>query len=254
MDEYASDLEAVIERAKRNQVRQMIVAGIDAQTSLQAIHLAELYEGISVAVGLHPNSRVANVEIELNAIHKLTIHPKVVAIGEIGLDYYRDDVSVGDQQYRLQTQLSFAAERQLPVIIHNRNAFHDIYPLVCEWVKQRQAGHPLPDARLGVFHSFSEDSFAAQKVVELGFFLGVSGVITFPNARKIVEVVRSVRLESLLIETDAPYLCPQPCRGKRNEPANLIYTLQKLAEVLEAAQEKVASATTQNAQILFGIG
>ncbi|GAB4473320.1 MAG: TatD family hydrolase [Anaerolineales bacterium] len=254
MADYASDIDAVIERAKGYHVHQMIVAGIDARTSQQAVQLADSHKEVYAAVGLHPNSSVNNIEEELKAIHQMLSHPKVVAVGEIGLDYYRDFVPISEQKDRLRRQLEMAEESGLPLILHNRNAIVDLFPIVSEWVQhQRSNNHPT-DFRYGVFHSFSETAEIAQQIVALGFLIGISGVITYPNAPKITDVVRAVSLEHLLIETDAPYLCPQPCRGKRNEPANLIYTLQKLSYVLEIAPEAVADATTQNAQLLFGIG
>ncbi len=254
LSEYDLDLEVVLERAATNQVRWMIVAAIDARTSCEAVRMAEQYEMLYAAVGIHPNSLVENIEDELSLIRSLVAHPKVVAIGEIGLDYYRTYVSPTDQKYRLSKQLEIASESKLPLILHNRDAIHDLYPLVCEWAKQVSR---FPEDRFtscGVFHSFSEDDKWARQVVEMGFYIGISGVVTFPKAYKIKDVVRSISLNRLLVETDAPYLCPQPCRGKRNEPANIVYTVQEIANLSNVSVETVADTTTKNAQTLFGIG
>jgi len=247
-------MEAVLQRAADNQVNTVIVVGIDALTSQQAVQMADKYESVFAAVGIHPNSEVIDIEGELKQIESWLDHPKVVAIGEIGLDYYWETVSPEEQKYRLSRQLRIASDLGLPIIVHNRNAMPDLYPLVAEWSKDRAGQSYASGKLLGVFHSFSEDHPWAEKLVDIGFLIGVSGVITFPNARKIKNVVRSISLTQLLLETDAPYLCPQPFRGKRNEPAYLVYVLREVASILSASEETVAETTTKNAQTLFGIG
>lgn len=253
LTEFAADLQVVITRARDHQVGSILVVGIDAETSRQAIQLSEDYEEVYAAVGIHPNSQVLDVDQELKTIASWVSHPKVVAIGEIGLDYYRQYVPIDEQMYRLQCQLNLALEENLPVIIHNRNAVEDLFPIVSKWVEKNQAKTRSNFLHCGVFHSFSEDEQWAQKIVALGFFIGISGVITFPNLRKIKDVVRTVPLSHLLIETDAPYLSPVPFRGKRNEPSYLLYTLQGISTVLGISAEVIANTTTQNAQTLFGI-
>lgn len=252
--EFAADLAAVLERAVHNQVQAMIVVGIDAETSRQAVQMAQQYESVYAAVGIHPNSQVKEIEVELSLIQSWLSHPKVVAVGEIGLDYYREFVSVSDQKYRLQRQLEYAAEAGLPVILHNRHAIDDLMSIVSEWAEAQSIKFQNDKYRLGVFHSFSEDDQVALQLIQMGFLIGVSGVVTFTNARKIKDVVRIIPLTHLLIETDAPYLSPHPFRGKRNEPAHLIYTLQEIAKLRELSAASVADATTKNAQTLFGIG
>lgn len=253
LPDFASDLQAVLSRAKEHQVGALIVAGIDAQTSEQAIQLAEKYAEVYAAIGIHPNSQVSDVDQELKEIESWVSHPKIVAIGEIGLDYYREVVPIAEQKYRLQCQLDLATRKKLPVIIHNRNAMEELFPLVSTWIEKERESAPMKLSAHGVFHSFSEDEQWAQKIINLGFFIGISGVITFPNGRKIKDVVKAVPLSCLLLETDAPYLSPVPYRGKRNEPAYLSYTLQELAKVLGVTPEVIAKATTRNAQTLFGI-
>ncbi|MCX8061604.1 MAG: TatD family hydrolase [Anaerolineales bacterium] len=253
LQDFSADLPAVLERAGNCQIVAMVVAGIDAKTSEQAVQLAEQYNEIYVAVGIHPNSQVVDIDQELSRIETLVTHPKVVAIGEIGLDYYRKFVPAAEQNYRLQCQLDLAMKVKLPVIIHNRNAIEDLVPLVSRWAEIGRMNSRSDLLPYGVFHSFSEDEQWAQKIHNMGFLIGVSGVITFPNARKIKEVVRSVPLSSLLLETDAPYLSPHPFRGKRNEPSYITYTLKEIASILGISHEVIAKTTTQNAQTLFGI-
>jgi TatD DNase family protein len=250
--EFATDLEVVLSRALENRVEAILVVGIDAKTSQQAIQMAERYDGIYAAIGIHPNSQVVDIDDELKKIKPWLFHPKVVAVGEIGLDYYREHVSASDQKYRLLRQLDFASEAGLPVIIHNRNAVEDLFPLMSKWVEEKQTNSQMAKSCYGVFHSFSEDEHWARHIVNLGFFIGISGVITFPNARKIKDVVRAIPVANFLVETDAPYLSPQPFRGKRNEPSYLRYTLQGMASLLQIAPEALANTTTFNAQTLFG--
>jgi len=253
LPEFNPDLEAVIERALDCGVDRMVVVGIDAKTSQQAIRLAEQYQGIYAAIGIHPNSPVIDINDEMNQIKVMLSHPKVVAVGEIGLDYYREYVAVPEQKARLLRQLDLAAQADLPVIIHNREAIEDLYPILSNWVKEKK-NPSQPDSKFaGVLHSFSEDVQWAQRMIDMGFLVGVSGVVTFPKARNIKEVVMTIPKTYLLIETDAPYLSPQNHRGKRNEPAFLAYTAQEIAKMQGCSLEVLADVTTHNAKILFGI-
>lgn len=253
LPEFEADLVTVVGRAIDNQVRGMMVVGIDAKTSRQAIHLAEEYKEIYAAVGIHPNSQVLDIEEELRQIQELLFHPKVLAVGEIGLDTYREYVSLADQKKRLQRQLELASEAELPVIIHNRNAIEELYPILTQWAEAQITIRPANSRRIGVLHSFSEDVRWAQRMIDLGFSIGISGVVTFPKAHKTKEVVITIPQQYLLLETDAPYLSPQPRRGKRNEPAYLIYTLQEMVNLTASSMESLANVTTLNAQNLFGI-
>jgi|YNPMSStandDraft_2_1061718.scaffolds.fasta_scaffold01270_5 TatD DNase family protein len=253
LPEFKADLAEVIGRAIDNQVTGMIVVGIDAETSRQTIHLAELYTEIYAAVGIHPNSQVLNIDEELRQIQELLFHPKVLAVGEIGLDTYRGYVSLAEQKTRLQRQLELASEAGLPVIIHNRNAIEEMYPILKKWAEAQTTVLQANKKRIGVLHSFSEDVGWAQRMIDLGFSIGISGVVTFPKAHKVKEVVMGVPPQFLLLETDAPYLSPQPQRGKRNEPAYLNYTLQEMVNLTGNSMESLANVTTFNAQNLFGI-
>jgi|DewCreStandDraft_5_1066085.scaffolds.fasta_scaffold37488_1 TatD DNase family protein len=253
LPEFETDLEDVIRRAIDHRVEGMIVVGIDAKTSRQAIRLAEDYPQLYAAVGVHPNSQIGDIEEELEQIKELLPHPKVVAVGEIGLDTYREYVSLADQKVRLQRQLELASEADLPVIIHNRNAMVELYSILTEFVEKKAVNPQVGRKPLGVLHSFSEDVEWAKRVIDLGFFIGVSGVVTFPNAQIIKEVVKAIPQQYLLLETDAPYLSPQPKRGKRNEPAYLVYTLQEMVNLTGSSVDFLANQVTSNAQNLFGI-
>lgn len=253
LPEFEVDLAKVIGHAIDNQVGRMIVVGIDARTSHQAIHLAEAYQEIYAAVGIHPNSQVLDIDEELRQIQELLFHPKVIAVGEIGLDIYREYVSLAEQKTRLQHQLELASEADLPVIIHNRNAIEELYPILAKWAEAQIAMPQSERKQIGVLHSFSEDVRWAQRMMDLGFSIGISGVVTFPKAHRVKEVVMAVPQQVLLLETDAPYLSPQPQRGKRNEPAYLIHTLQEMVNIMGSSMESLAHVTTSNAQNLFGI-
>lgn len=253
LPEFEADLATVVGRAIDSQVRGMIVVGIDAKTSREAIRLAEQYKEIYAAVGIHPNSQVLNIEEELRQIQELLFHPKVLAVGEIGLDTYREYVPLSEQKNRLQRQLELASEAKLPVIIHNRNAIEELYPILTKWTESQMTISPANSKRIGVLHSFSEDVRWALRMIDLGFSIGISGIVTFPKAHKVKEVVMAIPQQFLLLETDAPYLSPQPRRGKRNEPGYLVYTLQEMVNLMGSSIESLANMTTINAQNLFGI-
>ncbi len=181
----------------------------------------------------------------------LASHPKVVGIGEIGLDFYRQ-YSPHDVQKRVfQDQLELAAELNLPVVIHHRDAILDLLPILTAWVSELgRTGSILAD-RPGVLHSFSSDLESARQVASLGFYIGVTGPVTFRNAHALHEVVTEMPIESILVETDAPFLTPEPYRGKRNEPAHVRLVADKIAELKKISSEMAATITLNNAKILF---
>ncbi len=245
------EVDSVIRRAVDNGIEAFVVPGVDAETSLQALQLAEMYSMIYAAVGIHPNSNVQNLKLELEQVQNLLSHPKVVAIGEIGLDYYRNKENAKDQQQLLMLQLRMATEFRLPVILHNRNAIEDLFDCVLKW---QDSIRPSQDHKeLGVFHAFSEDVSWAKRIIQLGFSIGIGGTITYPNANKLQEVAKGIPIDRLVVETDAPFLPPQPYRGKRNEPSYLPIVLDKLSIVLNQDRKTLIEMTNQNSKILFGI-
>ena len=245
-DAFNADRDAVVERAVAAGVTRMITIGISRETSRRAVALAEQYEAVYAAVGIHPNESAEWDETVKAELRELAAHPKVVAIGEIGLDYYWDRVPRERQQAVFRAQLDLAAELGLPVVIHDREAHADALRVVQGWVAEA-----APGERRGVFHCFSGDEEMARQALDLGFFIGVDGPVTFKNARRLQALVAALPLERLLVETDAPFLTPHPHRGKRNEPAYVRLVVEKVAALHGVSPAEVARTTTQNAVRLF---
>lgn len=253
-DVFSQDIDQLIQRALDQGVEAIVVPGIDVETSLRALRLAEEIPQVYAAVGIHPNSTDELRDVALSQIEKLVHNPKVIAIGEIGLDYYRNPDTKERQKEYLKKQLDLARKHSLPVILHNRNAIADIINIVQPWVEEQSSGIEGENSRkFGVFHSFSEDKKWAERVIQLGFFIGISGVITYPKNDQLPDVVSNVPPSRVLVETDAPFLPPQPYRGKRNEPCFLPITIQKIASILNSNAAVIADITSHNAKYLFGI-
>jgi len=247
-EQYHADLDDVIRRAAEAGVTRIINPATDLQTGSDALALAATYPNVYVAVGIHPNSTANYTDDDLASIEAQTHNAKVLAIGEIGLDYYRDRSPKDQQRRAFEDQLALAARLGLPVIIHNREASDDVLAILSDWTPT------LPDSlrsRPGVLHSFSAPRAAAEKALELGFYLGFTGPITYKNADDLRSIAASVPLDRVLVETDGPFLTPTPHRGKRNEPAYVRLTATRLAEIRNAADEMIFQATTQNAERLF---
>ena len=241
--EYEDDLPEVIERALKAEVEGIIVVGTTIDDSQQAIALARQYPELYAAVGIHP-SDTDDVNDEL--IDMLTLfleQPSVVAIGEVGLDYYRSEVAREQQKRVMKRFIRFARELGKPIIIHQRSAEEDLYQIVRD-----EGGGEVS----GVMHCFSGDVKMAAQMLDLGFYISFAGNISFKNFKQ-QEVIREVPLEKLLLETDAPFLSPEPYRGKRNEPAYLRHTVEAAAKILGLSPKDVARETTGNAMRLFGI-
>ncbi|GAB4570410.1 MAG: TatD family hydrolase [Anaerolineae bacterium] len=251
-ERYDEDREAVLQRAWQAGVRAIVNPAIGIANSEAVCALAAQHERMFAAVGVHPND-TANVDpAELEALDTLATGQKVVAVGEIGLDYYWDRSPKQRQWDMFEAQLAFAARHRLPVIIHSREATADVIAVLREWVTGLPEGHPLRE-RPGVLHSFSGTPEDAQEVVALGFYVGITGPVTFKKADMLREVVRSVPEDRLLIETDGPFLTPHPYRGKRNEPAYVQYVADRIAGVRVTTFEAVAAQTSRNAVRLFGL-
>jgi TatD DNase family protein len=244
--QFDADREAVIGRSVESGVTRVVNPGVDVPSSRAAVALAQQHESIYAAVGIHPHDAKTLDADALEELKRLARSPKVVAIGEIGLDYYRD-LSPRDVQRRaFEIQLELAAKLGLPVIVHDRNAHDDVLIILRDW-------HSTLAARVGALHSFSGDVSLAERALAMGFFIGVSGPVTYKNADRLRQVVRAVPLERLLVETDAPYLTPQPRRGQRNEPGYVCLVAQAVADVRGLTLEQVAAQTTANACVLFGL-
>jgi TatD DNase family protein len=256
---YREDLPAVLSRARKAGVSQIMIPGLNVSSSRRAAALADQEPLLFSAAGVHPNSLEDWDPAAAAELREIARQPRVRAVGEIGLDYYRGGGTRRIQQRALWTQLELAAELDLPVILHVRNAgeadrscIMDLITIVEEWTEalspDRRSGQGVPP---GVVHSFSGNLAEAHRLLELGFYLGITGPVTYPNASGLREVVREIPLSRLLIETDGPYLTPQPRRGRRNEPAYVKWVAEKIAEVKVCSPEETASRTAENADRLF---
>ncbi len=251
LDQFSEDLEVVLERAAINGVEQILVPGIDLDTSRRAVEIAEKFYGVFAAIGVHPNSANSWNSGTIKEIISLSRHPKVVAIGEIGLDYYRLRTAPHAQKVVFQAQLDLASQVQLPVLIHNRQATRDLWPMLKNW-HERIRGHGEELAKHpGVLHAYEDSLEMAREALQCNFQFGVGGPITYPKAGARAEVIKNLMIESILIETDAPYLSPQACRGQRNEPANVKMIAEKIAEIVNLNYDEVVEITTKNANRLF---
>lgn len=251
-DRFSKDRSQVIQRAKEAGLVWILNPGIDLHTSQAAIELASAYPKlISASVGIHPNYGLSWTADIIPALNELAMLPGVVAIGEIGLDYYRQHTPKDQQRRMLEAQLSLADELCLPVILHNRDASHDLTSILKTWHQGLiHSRNPLSE-RPGVFHSFSADRLTANQAIEMNFYIGVSGPVTFTNASDHKAIIQELPLKSLLLETDAPFLTPHPHRGKRNEPSYIPLIAEEIAKLHKTNLANVAQVTYQNACRLF---
>lgn len=247
--QYDEDRDEVVARAVAEGVGQMITIGTTLETCRRAVALAEQYAAVWAAVGIHPNDATEWGAKAEAALRGWASHPKVVAIGEIGLDDYWKKVPMDVQQRAFDEQLALAADLRLPVIIHDRDAHESVLETLRRWVPTLDA-----DAPRGVLHFFSGDVAMAHEALALGFYLGTDGPVTYKSARAMQEVVAAIPLDRLLVETDAPFLAPHPHRGERNEPAFVRHVAAQVAHLHGVTPEEVAVQTTQNARHLFRLG
>jgi TatD DNase family protein len=250
-DEFDHDRVQVLERAWENGVKRILIPGIDIETSKTALKCSFGNPQVFAAVGVHPNNALSWTQNSLSEIRQLAGEEKVVAIGEIGLDYYRNYAPRELQRSVFIQQLELAADLGLPVIIHNREASEDVLGILQNWHKEFIKSQTTLADHPGELHSFSGTFEFAQKIASLNFKIGITGPVTYRNSQTLQGVVSSLPLESMLIETDAPYLSPHPFRGKRNEPANVRIVADKVAELQEISLDQVADSTTEEANKLF---
>jgi TatD DNase family protein len=243
-EEYKDDLDEVILRAQEAGVTNMVVVGFDRPTIEKAMELVDQYDFLFASVGWHPVDAIDMTEEDLVWIEKLAAHPKVVALGEMGLDYHWDKSPKDIQKEVLRKQIRLARKVKLPIIIHNREATADII----EILKEEKA-----DEIGGIMHCFSGSPEIARECIKMNFYISLGGPVTFKNAKKPKEVAAEIPLDKLLIETDCPYLTPHPYRGKRNEPGYVKLVAEQIAEIKGLTYEEVADATTKNAKNFFGI-
>ena len=244
-DRFDEDRDEVVARALEAGVSRIVVPALDLENCGAVLALAGHYPPVFAAVGVHPNSTASWQDDWIDALRVLASHEKVVAIGEIGLDYHWDKSPPDVQQRAFTQQLDLAAELDLPVIVHNREAGADVLRLI-ERSALSQRENP------GVLHSFSAGWQLAAKALDLGYFLGFTGPVTYKNADELREVVARAPADRILVETDAPFLAPQAHRGQRNEPAYVVDIAQKVAALRETSMRVIEAMTTENAACVFG--
>ncbi|MCZ0703617.1 TatD DNase family protein [Natronobacillus azotifigens] len=242
VEHFDQDREEVIERAKEAGVEKMVVVGFDHETIPKAIALAEEYSFLYAAVGWHPVDAIDFTEKELDWLEELVKHPKVVALGEMGLDYHWDKSPKEIQAEVFRQQIRLAKKVEIPIIIHNREATEDILTIL----KEEHA-----EAVGGIMHCYNDSVDYVQTCLDLNFYISLGGPVTFKNAKLPKEVAKVVPLDRLLIETDCPFLAPHPNRGKRNEPAYVSLVAEKIAELRGVPVEEIEQATTENGKRLF---
>ncbi len=241
---FDRDRNKIIQRMQKDGVSYALLPGSSFESSAEAVELANKYDMLYASVGVHPCNTKDLDEMTLQLLKALARKPKVVAIGEIGLDYYHDDSPIDIQKKWFIEQIRLAKDLKLPIIIHDREANDDVFSIL----KQEDT------FETGVLiHCYSGDASLARKYVRLGAYLSIAGPVTYKGARRLHEVVKSVSLENIMIETDAPSLTPHPLRGKRNEPAYVKYVAERIAELKETSFEEVSEKTMKNAKKFFRI-
>ncbi|MEH7031367.1 TatD family hydrolase [Priestia megaterium] len=243
-EQYEDDLQEVINRALEKGVQNMVVVGFDEPTIKKAIQIAETYDFIYASVGWHPVDAVDMTDEHLAWIEELAQHPKVVALGEMGLDYHWDKSPKEVQKDVFRRQIRLARKVNLPIIIHNRDATEDVVTILKEEHVEEVGG---------IMHCFTGSIEVAKQCMDMNMYISFGGPVTFKNAKKPKEVATELPLDKLLIETDCPYLTPHPFRGKRNEPGYISYVAEQIAELKGITYEELAAITTANAKKLFGI-
>ncbi len=243
-EDFLHDMDDVLQRAYDNDVKKIILPNIDSGSVKRLLDLADAYPHLCFPLmGLHPTSVAGDYREELEAVEYWLEKRKFYGIGEIGIDLYWERTYLNEQQDAFRHQVKLAKFYQLPIIIHVRESFDEVYAIV----KEEQDGNLK-----GIFHCFTGTGEEAEKIVDLGFLMGIGGVVTFKNS-DLAEVIKKFSLRNIVIETDAPYLTPVPKRGKRNESAYLVYVAQALAKVFDVSVNEVAEITSENARTLFGI-
>ena len=241
-EKFAEDRQAVIERVYQSGVTLAVNIGADMESSEASVALSVQYDFIYAAVGVHPHAVEAMTEADIEALRKLARCDKVVAIGEIGLDYYYDNSPRDLQKKWFRRQIELAQELGLPYVVHDRDAHADTLEII------RSTGYFR-----GVLHCYSGSSEMARELLDLGLYISFAGPVTFKNGKKAREAAAAVPLDRLLVETDSPYLSPEPLRGKRNDSANVILVANEIAAIKGISQEEAARITTENGRRFFGI-
>ncbi len=245
VEEFSQDLDEVIDRAKQEKIENIITVGVDLQSSIRAVEIANKYEGIYAGVGFHPHNAKRAKEEHMKELVSLASDKKVVAWGEIGLDFFKNYSPVDLQKKIFEEQLRIAAELDLPVIIHDRNAHEEVFSILEKMTKKYKLR--------GVIHCFSGDTELAKRFIQIGFYISIPGTVTYKKASKIRRVVSEIPLEHMLIETDCPFLTPYQRRGQRNEPAFVRFVAQEISLIKGLNFDSVSEKISDNTKKLFRI-
>ena len=241
--QYNNDREEVIDKAKKSGVDIIINSGSNLKSSQRSSDLAKKYAFIYATAGVHPHDTERTPEDTINMLYELLKNPKVIAVGEIGLDYFRNFSNKETQKYWFKKQMDFVADVKYPVVIHNRDAHEDCLEMVKRY----------KDKVKGIFHCYAGSFEMAKELIKLGYMFSFGGVVTFANAKTCHEVIRNIALEHILLETDCPYLAPHPHRGSRNDSGYLHLIAQKIAELKNISVDEVIKKTGENAARCFGL-
>ncbi len=236
---YYDDIDKVINNAKKNNVNKLIYNGCNKKSNKEVIRLINKYDSVYGAVGYHPTELDDVNEKDYELLESLLSNKKIVAIGEIGLDYHYPDTNKEKQKYAFRRQLELAEKHNIPVIVHSRDAIQDTFDIMSEYNIK------------GVIHCFSGSVEMAKEFIKKGFLISVGGIITFKNVKNIIEVIKNIDLSYVLLETDSPYLTPEPFRKEQNEPMYIPIIASKIADILNVSIEEISSKTTDNAKRLF---
>jgi TatD DNase family protein len=250
-ESFDKDREAVLQRAFESGIHRIVNPGLDLESSRRILEFVDRYPALYAAVGIHPNEAGSRLPEYPGDLYRMARHPKTVAIGEIGLDYYRDETPREIQRELFQSQLNLAADTGLPVVIHSRNAIDEILETLRKWYTRLVENKSPLVFRPGVLHAFEGSVDHARQAMEMNFFIGIGGPVTFRNAQARRDVAAALPLDHILLETDSPLLAPHPHRGQRNEPANIRLIAETLADLIGKPLETVAEVTSNNATRLF---
>ena len=248
LDRFEDDREAVLQRARAAGVETIVMPAIDVPSIQQAVDLCETHDGLYAMAALHPSETEEATKEDFEAVVKWCSHPSVVAVGESGLDYYWDRSFDEKQKSFFRRHIRLAIEADLPLVIHNREAAEDILAIL----EEERECTDAPERMRGILHCYVDPPEVAERAWNLGFFVGVGGIMTFSNS-EVDQHVKEVPLEQIVVETDSPYLAPEPHRGDRNEPAYVRRVAERLAEVKGVPVSEVEAATTRNAQVIYEI-
>ncbi len=243
-DAYDSDRDSIIRLLKEEEIAPVVNVGASLTSTESSVELAHKYGHVYAAVGVHPSDCADLTEKDMEWIKSLCSDKKVVAIGEIGLDYHYDEPEREIQKTWFERQLRLAKEVNLPIIVHSRDAAADTLNILS---KEEHKGLK------GIIHCFSYSLEIAQEYVKMGYLIGIGGVVTFKNGRKLHEIARTIPLENIVVETDCPYLAPEPYRGRRNSSAYLTYIIERIASLRNAEYDQIERAAYENAAALFGV-